>query len=555
MNTMQKAEIVARVLDGNSIHCRVVSPTGQVLELTGSTDSVTPNFEQSGLGTNRMLVNSAWAFALDRYAAVDLPDQQQQQQAENRAQKHRKMVEWLAEVSDELTDEKRYGWCSACFGQHEHRKVKRPLGQLPVYLCDECGSPTLPCAAPLCKNMAVRGRGSISIQRYCAEHRHETPGFAKASTPMGALNDYEEFLKYDKPNLARAVKVVGFAGAGLAAATPFAFLAAPAIGGAVGVVAGGFSGAAATSYGLALLGGGAIAAGGLGMAGGTAVVTGLGAALGGVLGSTIANAYVREDKSFHIEMLQGGSGVPVVVCNGFLSESGRGWGEWRNIITQRYPDSPVYRVHWGAKELKNLAYFGGGAAARVIGAPAVQQVAARAAKLAAKKLGPIAPALLVADLVKNPWHVAKIRAEKTGAILADLIARTTEDSFVLVGHSLGARAMVFAAQALNTKTDGPRIESMHLLGAAIGAKGDWKSLAEGVNGTVYNYHSTNDGVLKSIYPVAQAGQTAAGRSGFMPVVKGLKNVDVSEKVKAHSDYHEHVQLSLADVNVDESNRN
>lgn len=550
---MQKTEIVARVIDGNRIHCRVTSPTGRVLELSGATDSVSPNFEQSGLGTNRMLVNSAWAFALDRHAAVDLPDQQQQQHAEKRAQKHRKTVEWLAEVSDDLTDEKRYGWCSACFGQHDHFKAKRPLGQLSVYICDDCGSPTLPCAAPLCKNMAVRGQGSVSIQRYCAEHRHETPGFAKASTTMGALNDYEEFLKYDKPNLSRAVKVVGFTGAGLAAVTPFAFLAAPAVGGAVGVIAGGFTGAAATSYGLALLGGGAIAAGGLGMAGGTAVVTGLGAALGGVLGSTIANAYVREDKSFHIEMLQGGSGTPVVVCNGFLSESGRGWGEWREIITQSYPDSPVYRVHWGAKELKNIAFLGGGAAAKAIGVPAMQQAAARAAKLAAKKLGPIAPGLLAADLAKNPWHVAKNRAEKTGAILADLIARTTEDSFILVGHSLGARAMVFAAQALSSKSDGPRIESMHLLGAAIGAKGDWKSLVEGVSGIVYNYHSTNDGVLKNVYPVAQAGQTAAGRNGFMPEVRGLKNIDVSDTVKTHSGYHEHVQLLHADIEVAESN--
>jgi hypothetical protein len=43
------------------------------------------------------------------------------------------------------------------------------------------------------------------------------------------------------------------------------------------------------------------------------------------------NAYVREDDSFHIELLQGGRGTPVIVCNGFLSESGKGWGEWYDI--------------------------------------------------------------------------------------------------------------------------------------------------------------------------------------------------------------------------------
>lgn len=543
MVDMQKSEVVARVLNGNQIQCRVISPGGQTLTLNGGTTDEQPTFEKVGLGNNRALVNSAWAFAMDRYAAVDLPDQEQQRNAEKRAEKHRKIVEWLADVSDDLTSEKKNAWCSACFGQHDHVKANRPLGQLPVYLCEDCGSATLPCAGPLCKNMAARGKGAVSLQKYCAEHRHETPGFAKANKKMGALNDYEEFLKYDKPNLARAVKVVGFTGAGLAAAAPLALFAAPAIGGALGAIAGGYSGAAATSYGLAFLGGGAIATGGLGMAGGTAVVTGLGATLGGVLGSTIANAYVREDKSFHIEMLQGGPGIPVVVCNGFLSETGRGWGEWRDIITNRYPDSPVYRVHWGAKELKNLAFLGGGAAAAFFGGAALKEAATRAAKLAAKKLGPLAPAMIAADLAKNPWHVAKNRAEKTGAILADLLARTNEDSYVLVGHSLGARAMVVAAQTLGTKPEGPRIEAVHLLGAAIGAKSDWHTLTTAVDEAIYNYHSTNDGVLKNIYPVAEVGQAAAGRAGFTPLVEKLKNVDVSDHVRSHSGYHEHVELS------------
>ena len=539
---MQKSEVVARVLDGNQIQCLIVSPSGQKLTLTGNVTDEEPAFEKVGLGSNRALVNSAWAFAMDRYAAVTLPDQQQQKNAEKRAEVHRKTAEWIADVADELTAEKKQGWCSACFGLHNHIKAKRPLGQVPAYLCGDCGSPTLPCAGIGCKNMATRGQGAVLVQRYCAEHLHETPGFSKANRKMGALNDYEEFLKYDKPNLARAIKVVGLAGAGIALATPFAYFGASAIGGAVGVLVGGYSGAAATSYGLALLGGGAIAAGGLGMAGGTAVVTGIGAALGGVLGSTVANAYVQEDKSFHIEMLQGGPGIPVVICNGFLSETGRGWGEWREIITNRYPDSPVYRVHWGAKELKNLAFLGGEAAAGIAIGAALKKAAAQAAKRAAKKVGPLAPAMIAADLAKNPWHVAKNRAEKTGVILADLIARTNEESYVLVGHSLGARAMVIAAQALGTKPDGPRLQAIHLLGAAIGAKSDWHTLTSAVDDAVYNYYSTDDGVLKLAYKVAEVRQSAAGLTGFTPSADKLKNIDVSDQVKSHSDYHKHVRL-------------
>ena len=39
-------------------------------------------------------------------------------------------------------------------------------------------SPTLPCADPRCDNMAERVRGTIRAPRYCAEHRHDIPGFA-----------------------------------------------------------------------------------------------------------------------------------------------------------------------------------------------------------------------------------------------------------------------------------------------------------------------------------------------------------------------------------------
>ncbi|TJY69463.1 DUF726 domain-containing protein [Arthrobacter sp. CAU 1506] len=538
---MQKSEVVFRFLDGTRVQCQIVSPRGQKLTLSGNINEE-PEFEMGGLGDNRALVGCAWAFAKAKYEAVTLPDQEQQKNAEKRAGSHQKVAEWIADLADDLASEEKRGWCSGCFEEHAHRKANRAVGKAPAYICGGCGLPTLPCACPGCKNMAVRGQGPVPIKRYCAEHRHEIPGFAKADRKMGELNNYEEFLKYDKRNLASDTRVAGLAGVGLVAATPFAYFAAPAIGGAVGALVGGYTGAAATSFGLAFLGGGALAVGGLGMAGGTLVITALGASLGCALGASVMNAYLREDKSFHIEMLQGGSGVPVIVCNGFLSESGKGWGEWRDIITKRYADSPVYRVHWGAKELRHLGILGGRGAARVVGAAALREAAERAAKMAARRLGPLAPALAAADLAKNPWHVAKNRAEKTGVILADLLARTNADSYVLVGHSLGARAMVVAAQTLGTKPGGPRIQAIHLLGAAIGARSDWHTLTAAVDDAVYNYHSSNDSVLKFAYGLAQ-GQAAAGLAGFRPSADRLKNIDVSGRVKSHFDYHKNVGLN------------
>ena len=540
---VSKSNVVARVLVGDRLECQVVSPQGDRLTLTGNTTDVEPKVEGSAeLAGNHALVHNAWAFAKFTYLKVNLPSQEEQEGAEKRAKAHRDVAEWITDLADGPRRTARQGWCSACFAEVEHQKVKRPVGQLPAYLCSNCGSPTLPCAGPGCDNMALRGRGAIRVPRYCAEHRHEIPSFAKAEAKMATLGDYEEFLAYDKPNLSRTAKLVGFGLTGLFVGAPAALVAAPAIGGAVGTLIGGYSGAAATSYGLALLGGGSLAAGGLGMAGGTVVVTALGGTLGSALGASVTNAYVREDKSFHVELMQGGQGVPVVVCNGFLSESGRGWGEWKEIVTTRYSDSPVYRVHWGAKELKDLGALASLGAVKVAGPAKLKQAASAANRFGAKKLGPLGPALVAADLAKNPWHVAKNRADKTGVVLADLLARTDADSYVLVGHSLGARAMVVAAQTLGTKPDGPQVETAHLLGTAIGAKADCDTLTARVNDAVYNYHSANDNVLKYLYAVAQAGQTAAGLNGFTSSPPKLENIDVSAQVERHSDYHTNVTL-------------
>src|SRR5690606_27360720 len=103
------------------------------------------------------------------------------------------------------------------------------------------------------------------------------------------------------------------------------------------------------------------------------------------------------------------------------------------------------------------------------------------------------------SIATNPWTVAKTRAGVTGAATAALIARSIEGPYVLMGHSLGARVMVTAAQALGTRPGPPRVESMHLLGAAVDAKGDWRSLASAVTGTVWNYWSQRDSVLAWLY--------------------------------------------------------
>lgn len=322
-------------------------------------------------------------------------------------------------------------------------------------------------------------------------------------------------------------------GAGVVA--PLAFVSAPAIGGALGAWGTNLTGAAATSHGLAILGGGPLAAGGMGMAGGVSVVTATGSALGGALGATVTAAYAGDDKSFKIVKLRDGVGTPVIISSGFLTEATDDWGPWQRIIDERYGGHPVYRVFWGSKELKELGKF----VATGGGQEALRRVAEGLARRSSRtaSLGALGAVMTAKNIMTNPWTVAVQRAQQTGAILADLIARSDEGPYILVGHSLGARVMAVAAETLSGAPGNEALlADVHLLGAAIHRKWDWRPLHESVQGTVYNYWSCNDVILKILYRVAQGGQVAAGERGLDSKWANIKNRDRSRQVEGHSEY-------------------
>lgn len=433
-------------------------------------------------------------------------------------------------------------WCSGCFSKTTHRHVRDSDRPKRTYLCQDCGTPTVDCGVLGCSHRAViRPRARIRFS-YCAEHRHAIPAFEKLDATIPSLSDYRDFLKHEVRNAERIAKVTGGTVGAAAVVAPLAFFAAPAVGAALGssVFGGLLTGAAATSHGLAMLGGGAVASGGLGIAAGTAVVTATGTALGGALGAATVSSYTGDDRSFAIDLVRPGSGPPVVFATGFLTEGRSAWSEWRRLIDTRYPDAPVYQVRWGAKELKDLTGLlvanGGKAAVRAV----LLQGARRGNKAAG--LPGIGWVLGAHGVATNPWTVAKTRAGMTGAVLAELIARTDEGPYVLMGHSLGARVMVTAAQTLATRPGPPRIETMHLLGAAVGRKGHWHSLEAAVLDTVWNYWSRNDNVLRWMYRLAEVGDVAVGETGFRSTRPRIKDRNVSRLVLGHSAYVSKVML-------------
>lgn len=500
-------------------------------------------------GDERLLSNTALVAHLlnagvDRFAGTRAKDPEVRDALRRAADFHARaaidLADWVSRGSFRTRD----GWCSACFRKTVHRDVDGNFAP-PIYLCGGCGDATTPCALAGCRNMARRLRGSIRIGSFCAEHRHEVRGFESLSASYPNFDAVGDLRRFEKKHVAAITKTVLIVGVGAVVVAPVAFFAAPAIGGALGasgLIGPALSGAAASSHGLAFLGGGSIAAGGLGMVGGAAVVTATGAALGGTLGGVTAAAYVRDDRSFSIEKLRDGEGAPVLIASGFLTEGQNGWGGWQKFVDDKFGDHPVYRVHWGARELKGLGVFVAGGGARVAAIAVVKKFAARAARKIAGRLPGVGAAFLAADALSNPWHVARSRAEQTAAVLADTLARVEGQEFVLIGHSLGARVMLRTAELLGTKKEAPRLREVHLLGAAVGRGGDWKRLHDSVRIGVWNYHSRRDKVLGVLYPIAQAGQTAVGNVGLGSAFAKLVDVDVSETVASHSGYLEAVSL-------------
>ena len=340
-------------------------------------------------------------------------------------------------------------------------------------------------------------------------------------------------------NAARITKVAGGMIGTAAVVAPMAFLAAPVIGAALGssALGGGLTGAAATSHGLAMLGGGSVASGGLGMAGGTVVVTATGTALGGALGATTVAAYAGSDKSFRIELVDRARHAGVF-AQASSPKAGR-LGVLATLIEARFPEAPVYQVHWGAKELKDLGLLVSSRATKV----AVRKVLVKQAKRGSKAFGSL-PGLgavfMAADIASNPWTVAKTRAGMTGAVLADLIARTDQGPFVLLGHSLGARVMVSAAQALGTLLNRDRLDA-----PSRSSRRERRRLASARQGGGRRRLELplleGPGVAAALR-FAERGERAVGDAGFQTKFRSVEDRDVTRFVGSHSGYIGAVKL-------------
>lgn len=535
---MESDAITLDVLSNGRIICELRSPKGRLVAINVSPETAEPKITGDEVLTRNNIVVGNLLMAIGAHQrSLDenlLPEERKQATKEAKALSL--TSEYVAELSDYLFGETVQAWCSHCLMFSILHKVDRPGLQRRAYLCDACGMALTNCVVPGCESMAIRTKELKNTIAYCAEHRHDIPSFERAADRIADITNFRSLMTYDKRNVARNSKhiatTVALAGTGAAVF----FVTAPAIGGVIGVKMLGLKGAAATSAGLAKLGGGSLAAGGLGMAGGTAILTTTGSVLGGAYGARFLSGYLDEDKSFSIEKLRDGTGPSVIIARGFTTEKNTDWRDEVRFAELNHDDPTIYQLTWGAKELKDLAALPVLGGAGGVGVNTLRGLAASASRKAAKTLGPIGAVVGALDLVRNPWHVAVSRAERAGWALAEILSRNSQDDWVLIGHSLGARVMAHAALGLAEKPGAPRIRTIYLFGAAISTNDSWHQLAGAASESIHNYYSRRDAVLKFLYTTVQGGRRAVGNTGFITSNPTIVNHDVSELVEDHTEY-------------------
>ena len=440
--------------------------------------------------------------------------------------------------------------CSWCYRRTVHRLEATHRVGRDEYRCARCGQRTVRCR--FCDDMA-RGRpgvppGGVAARvrglwgdALCAEHDGSIASFETVAARLEDLADWERLFRRRKTDIHHLARVVAGAAGGAALLAPLAALAAPAVAASLGAT--GVLGAASTGTAIDTLVGATLTRASLaavgrrfGMAGGLAVIAAAGAALGAREGALVSHSYLGQVEGFAIRRRKEGSGRAVVVIDGFLTASIADGSDWESGLAEHFPENAWYHVAWESKRLHTIAGMAAGVGAKLALAKATKHLVGTAAH---KRPGLLAAASLLGGLARNPFHTAVVKASMTGAILADLLVRTKHRAgFVLLGHSLGARVIVSALEALASK-DRQIVHDVILLGGAVGRgdDADWDRVATAVRGRIYNVWSAHDTVAKRLFPVAMPLAGAAiGAGPIAHPSERIADVDVSAIVSGHAGY-------------------
>lgn len=390
---------------------------------------------------------------------------------------------------------------------------------------------------------------------FCSEHDGTIASFENLGLQLDELTDYRRLFEGQAWDWAGIAKIAAGIVGGATVIAPAAFLAAPGVATALGswglLGASGtgtaistLSGAALTKASLAAIGGGTIASGGAGIAGGTILLSAVGGALGGIRGGVIANGYFGLVKGFKIQELSPGN-EEVIFVNGFLQQDEKVFQDWTDGLGPILPGRRAYGVTWESKTLLDLGSTLVGASKGSV-MDFMSMVARQAKAKKGPKLGSLGWLDIIMGLLDNPWHTAMAKAGMTGILLAEIISRTLDKEYTLMGHSLGARVLFYTLTNLASKQD-CSVSDVYLLGGAVDRlhKEDWRKAADAVSGKIYNCYSKNDSVLAYLYQGANA--LLSDPIGYGPITlehPKIVNVDCTDIVGGHMEYKSNLSRIL-----------
>ena len=395
---------------------------------------------------------------------------------------------------------------------------------------------------------ALPKRRKGGSQWLCAEHNGDIASFANLEVKLDDLAEWNGFFKRD------SIDYVGAAKTGLVAVSlaglliPIGAMAAPALAarlGALGLLGSAstgtaiqsLTGAALKSASLAYVGGGAIASSGGGMALGTGAIAATAGALGGRVGGGVAHAYFKEVDRYEVKRLRGaaapgtwGRRKTVVFVNGWLQEDDREFADWLRGTNGQFGNASNYGVIWeSGRPVKEFVKAPSRVAAAAL---------STAAKAITRGLGlSLAAAEAMHQIIANPWHVAFHKSSQVGILNAEMLARHAGPPVTLMGHSLGARTILYTLLNLADRAGKPIIRDVYLFGGAADSSRNWKKAAKAVGGTMFNFHSDNDTMLGTLLPIANAGFTKPiGTTPIRRTARNIVNVDCTDVVSGHDDY-------------------
>ncbi|KAJ0464106.1 putative alpha/Beta hydrolase [Helianthus annuus] len=145
--------------------------------------------------------------------------------------------------------------------------------------------------------------------------------------------------------------------------------------------------------------------------------------------------------------------------------------------------------------------------------------------------------LYLTDLIDSKWTIAVNRSDKAGKLLAEVFIKGLQGNrpVILVGFSLGARAIFKCLQYLAEAGYDGIVERVVLLGTPVAIQGEnWGAVRKVVSGRFINAYSTNDWMLGVAF---RASLLSQGLAGIQSVnVPGIENVEVTELIDGHSSY-------------------